>query len=74
MLHMSIFIVIYSGGNVNIISLWDTEGGSYMQALHLSFGLGGILSPLATEPFLAKPVCHQPVQNITNSGILSFSV
>ncbi|XP_060561454.1 sodium-dependent glucose transporter 1B-like, partial [Ruditapes philippinarum] len=57
-------------GNVNIISLWDTEGGSYMQALHLSFGLGGILSPLATEPFLAKPVCSQPVHgNTNNSGL-----
>ncbi|XP_060586052.1 sodium-dependent glucose transporter 1-like [Ruditapes philippinarum] len=63
-----------TGGNVNIISLWDTEGGSYMQALHLSFGLGGILSPLATEPFLAKPACSQPVQGNTNNSGTSFSV
>lgn len=53
---IAVFITI-SGGNADIIALWDDEGRSYMQALHFFFGVGGILSPLATEPFLAKFEC-----------------
>ncbi|XP_033761422.1 sodium-dependent glucose transporter 1-like [Pecten maximus] len=31
---------------------WGREGNSFMQALHFSFAIGGIVSPLATSPFL----------------------
>ncbi|XP_053374264.1 sodium-dependent glucose transporter 1-like [Mercenaria mercenaria] len=47
-----------TGGNADIISIWGVKGGSYMQALHFSFGIGGIASPVATEPFLAKTICQ----------------
>ena len=51
-----------------MISLWDGKGRSYMQALHFCLGFGGIMSPIATEPFLAKPVCKSTLGNSTQSG------
>ena len=40
--------------------LWGNEGRSLMQLIHFSFSLGGLLSPLYAEPFLA------PDKNISN--------
>ncbi|KAK3108871.1 hypothetical protein FSP39_017622 [Pinctada imbricata] len=40
-------------GNAEIVYTWGDKGRSFMQALHFCFALGGILSPLATAPFLA---------------------
>ena len=45
------------GANADVVSIWDEEGRPYMQAAHFSFAFGGILSPLVTEPFLAKKEC-----------------
>ena len=36
-----------------MVYTWGDKGRSFMQALHFCFALGGILSPLATAPFLA---------------------
>ena len=58
------------GGNANMMSLWGGKGGSYMQALHFCFGIGGILSPVATEPFLAQSVCKSTLENSTKAGKL----
>ncbi|KAL5006763.1 hypothetical protein ScPMuIL_015569 [Solemya velum] len=45
-----------TGGNAYCVQLWKKEGRPYMQAIHFSFALGGILSPLAVEPFLAPTI------------------
>ncbi|XP_050419475.2 sodium-dependent glucose transporter 1-like [Patella vulgata] len=42
--------------NADLVSIWGSEGQSYMQILHFSFAFGGMLSPLITEPFLASSV------------------
>lgn len=39
-------------GNAYLVYVWGDENGSYMQALHFAFAIGGIISPLATAPFL----------------------
>ena len=39
--------------NAEIVFTWGDEGRAYMQALHFCFAMGGILSPMATAPFLA---------------------
>ena len=33
--------------------MWGTDGGPYMQALHFFFGIGSILGPILSEPFLS---------------------
>lgn len=38
--------------NAETVYIWGDKGRSYMQALHFCFAIGGILSPLATAPFL----------------------
>lgn len=43
-----------SVGNAELLRIWGSENESYMQALHFFFAFGGILSPLATAPFLAQ--------------------
>ncbi|XP_033761652.1 sodium-dependent glucose transporter 1B-like [Pecten maximus] len=43
---------IDASGNALLMYIWGREGNSFMQALHFSFAFGGILSPLATSPFL----------------------
>ncbi|KAL4228766.1 hypothetical protein ACF0H5_011808 [Mactra antiquata] len=55
-----------TGGNADLVSLWDEEGRPYMQALHFCFGFGGIIAPLVVEPFLAKKEC---VLLVNNTGI-----
>lgn len=39
--------------NAEIVYTWGEEGRAYMQALHFCFAMGGIISPMATAPFLA---------------------
>ncbi|XP_062616907.1 sodium-dependent glucose transporter 1A-like [Saccostrea cucullata] len=39
--------------NAEIVYTWGEEGIVYMKALHFCFALGGIVSPMATAPFLA---------------------
>ena len=51
--------------------IWGPESGPYLQALHLSFCVGAILAPLATEPFLAKKLCVVP-SNQTNDSLVSY--
>ncbi|WAR18912.1 MFS4B-like protein [Mya arenaria] len=43
-----------AGGNADILHIWGSENGPYMQAAHFGFSLGALLSPLATGPFLTK--------------------
>jgi hypothetical protein len=49
---------IFKGANAYVMSFWGEKAGPYMQGLHFCFSMGGIVSPLATEPFLAERSCH----------------
>ncbi|XP_046328597.1 sodium-dependent glucose transporter 1-like isoform X2 [Haliotis rufescens] len=40
-------------GNTDLIRTWEAERRVFIQILHFCFALGGTLSPLITEPFLA---------------------
>ncbi|XP_060085156.1 sodium-dependent glucose transporter 1-like [Ylistrum balloti] len=58
---------LFSGGldavcNAETVYIWGDEGRSFMQALHFSFAMGGILAPMATAPFL---VDDPEIRNIT---------
>ena len=55
--------VSYSGGTTMINFLWGLEGKTFMQLINFFFGVGGIIAPIATVPFL-----------IDESKILSYSV
>lgn len=49
--------------NARMMQTWRTESKFYMQVLHLSFAVGGILSPLATAPFLLNVMKNQNVSD-----------
>ena len=66
-------LIMLSGGNADIPYIWGTESGPYMQALHMCFCLGAILSPLATEPFLSKKVCQESNNTTENSTLIPLS-
>ncbi|XP_033761399.1 LOW QUALITY PROTEIN: uncharacterized protein LOC117343177 [Pecten maximus] len=58
---------LFSGGldavcNAETVYIWGDEGRSFMQALHFSFAMGGILAPMATAPFL---VDDPEIRNLT---------
>ncbi|KAI1304105.1 Major facilitator superfamily domain-containing protein 4A [Halotydeus destructor] len=41
--------------NVFMLYIWGKQSQSYMQALHFSYGLGGLVAPLLASPFLSVP-------------------
>ncbi|CAC5397253.1 NAGLT1 [Mytilus coruscus] len=45
--------VIDAGCNIMVLEIWGKHNGPYMQALHFMYAVGGIISPLATAPFLS---------------------
>ncbi|KAH3716310.1 sodium-dependent glucose transporter 1A-like isoform X1 [Dreissena polymorpha] len=47
-----------TGANAHMIYIWGSEHGPFLQALHFGFSFGALISPLATEPFLAKKIVH----------------
>ena len=61
----------FVGGNSHIASICGEEAGPFMHSIHFGFSIGGILSPLTAEPFLAQKNCktENPSQNITNTSI-----
>lgn len=65
-----------SVGNAELIQIWGEDNMSYMQAIHFCFAFGGILSPLATAPFLytGSPLANATVVNASDiTYILSNS-
>ncbi|XP_045168516.2 sodium-dependent glucose transporter 1A-like isoform X1 [Mercenaria mercenaria] len=48
-----------TGANAYVMSFWGEKARSYIQGLHFCFSFGGIISPLTTEPFLAKRLCQR---------------
>lgn len=53
------FVVI----NALMMQTWRADNKFYMQVLHLSFAVGGILSPLATAPFLLNVIQNKNVSD-----------
>ncbi|XP_076461019.1 sodium-dependent glucose transporter 1A-like [Babylonia areolata] len=41
-----------TAGNAELLRIWGLEGEMAMQFIHFAFALGGVVSPLVTEPFL----------------------
>ncbi|XP_056003870.1 sodium-dependent glucose transporter 1A-like [Ostrea edulis] len=66
-------------GNAGMVMVWGTEGDAYFSALHFSFALGGILSPLATAPYLksrdgsVNSTAMNRIKDLSNSTIPSYS-
>ena len=50
---------IFSGftgtaANIHMIELWGKENGPFLQALHFSYGVGALISPLIVRPYLLE--------------------
>ncbi|XP_060587977.1 sodium-dependent glucose transporter 1-like isoform X2 [Ruditapes philippinarum] len=56
---------IDTGANTIVPSIWGEKGGPFMQALYLSYTVGSIAVPFATEPFMSAH--HHVVINGTKS-------
>lgn len=75
------YVFLISVGNAELVYIWGDTGRSFMQTLHFCFAFGGILSPLATAPFLApkrEPRIITSVSNMTdnvvNSSLSPFNI
>ncbi|KAH9499283.1 hypothetical protein Btru_003606 [Bulinus truncatus] len=59
--------------NAEHMSIWGSDGRSLLQLIHFTFALGGVLTPLFTEPFLAaKDIKNSSVEGESNVTIASF--
>ncbi len=47
-----------------VVKIWGADHGSWLQALHLTFGIGALAGPLLAEPFLAQRLPHDQVIEI----------
>ncbi|XP_067652353.1 sodium-dependent glucose transporter 1A-like [Haliotis asinina] len=56
-------------GNTDLIRTWEAERRVFVQILHFCFALGGTLSPLITEPFLAYRTSSNNTREGDNSSI-----
>uniref|UniRef100_A0A0B7A6Q1 Major facilitator superfamily (MFS) profile domain-containing protein n=2 Tax=Arion vulgaris TaxID=1028688 RepID=A0A0B7A6Q1_9EUPU len=65
---VGIFIgVVDAAGNAEQMRVWGNEGHELMQMLHFCFAIGGVLSPLYSEPFLAhKEIRNTTLENVAN--------
>ncbi|XP_059171571.1 sodium-dependent glucose transporter 1-like [Physella acuta] len=59
MLVIMFFARVFSGSLANIVNaehmhIWGSDNQPLLQAVHFTFALGGVLTPLFTEPFLAE--------------------
>ncbi|XP_045215669.2 sodium-dependent glucose transporter 1-like [Mercenaria mercenaria] len=52
-----------------LFETWDSKVGPYFQMLHVLYAVGGIISPLATKPFLRKNIQegHPDIVNSTQA-------
>ena len=46
----------FSGANTIVPSIWGSKAGPFMQALYLSYTVGGIVCPLLTRPFMTTRI------------------
>lgn len=62
-----------SVGNAQLLVVWGSDNGPYMQAIHFTFGIGGIISPLITAPFLLpRSDEHQLAVNSSYNESIGF--
>ncbi|XP_070210245.1 sodium-dependent glucose transporter 1B-like [Littorina saxatilis] len=57
MIFIQFMVSLFGGGldtvgNAELVRIWGKEGETAMQTIHFAFAFGGIIGPLATEPFL----------------------
>ena len=50
-----------------MIELWGSESSSFLQALHFSYGVGALISPLIVRPFLLE---SEFIEGIEPEGLL----
>lgn len=68
------FFFFYTGGNAGLMHIWGREGDPYFNALHFSFAVGGILSPLAAAPYVmshdhaARPLAMNWTHDFSNTS------
>ncbi|XP_053406333.1 sodium-dependent glucose transporter 1-like [Mercenaria mercenaria] len=49
-----------------LFALWSHDGGPFIQMTHVLTALGGIISPLITQPFVREPTgVQQPARNFS---------
>ncbi|CAL1585260.1 unnamed protein product [Knipowitschia caucasica] len=68
--------VLDTGGNVLALSTWGEEAGPYMQALHFSFAVGALVSPVIVQLLFKTSSNCTSAENLTlqtNSTELSHS-
>ncbi|GFW71950.1 sodium-dependent glucose transporter 1A [Trichonephila clavipes] len=77
------------GGNVCCLNIWGKDSGPFYQALHFSFGLGGLVGPLVAAPFVGSyenfelefnnefnisTNATSTVQNLTNNSFIDSEI
>lgn len=50
-------------------SIWGADNSPYMQALYLCYAIGGVIAPVATEPFMATQ-SYQPHKSSTEPSLI----
>lgn len=63
----NIFLYYVLDCNLSILHLWGDKSSNFMQALHMCFGIGCLLTPLITRPFYLPLVSDD---NLTNSTLI----
>lgn len=58
--HLTFYWSFTAVGNAEILRTWGKEGESAMHFLHFLFAFGGIMGPVATEPFLTPSRASLP--------------
>ncbi|XP_053212416.1 sodium-dependent glucose transporter 1-like [Panonychus citri] len=62
---------IYS--NVYIIRIWDKDATNYLQVHHMFFGVGALIVPLITRPFLLPYEREDDIDNLKENTTQAFS-
>ncbi|WAQ93973.1 MF4B1-like protein [Mya arenaria] len=79
-LHGAFASALDTAATTDVTVIWRNKAGSYMQAVHGVFSVGAILSPFATQPFLAKrlpvnvtgPMTSLDVRMVSDVQMTSF--
>lgn len=58
-----------SGSHAELFSIWKVHTASYVQVMYFNFGLGGLVSPIATKYFMA-PESENGNTTSINGGIV----
>ncbi|KAL8622352.1 hypothetical protein ACOMHN_041680 [Nucella lapillus] len=77
MLAIQFLVSVFGGaidtsGNTSLVEMWGTDGNMAMQFIHFAFALGGVIGPLATEPFLT-PNPDEDTDTITTTAFTSLA-